>query len=149
MTKKRVLKRVLPQGTKNASGVKRIDKLKAMNDVLYAGGCFATMDMKDLYPALINRVKEKCNERDWARYASSTNDPAIRKDFERIIGELRKAGYLTPPRKDNTVTLLKVVPLDLKPPRKEKAKRAKKAEKPSRNEEEEGGYGPLPGVEIG
>lgn len=145
MTRKKILKQVLNKGTKNPSGVKRPDKLKAVNDVLYHRGEFATLDMKDLYPALINRVKEKCNERDWARYASSTNDPAIRKDFERIVGELRKSGYLSPLRADNTVTLLKVVPLDLKPPKKTKVNAN---ETPGNDKEEEDGYGPLAGVDM-
>jgi hypothetical protein len=105
---------VLKKGTKYASGVSREDKLRALDNVMYVGGRKQTLNLKDLYPALINRVKEKCNARDWAKYESSTNDPAIRKDFERVVGDLRKAGYLSPKNKEGTITLLKVIPPGLK-----------------------------------
>jgi len=105
---------VLKKGIKYSSGVSREDKFRAVDNVMYVGGRKQTLHMKDLYPSLINRVKEKCNARDWAFYESSTNDPAIRKDFERVVGDLRKAGYLSPKNKEGTVTLLKVIPPGLK-----------------------------------
>jgi len=105
-----IKRKLLVKGTKNPSGVSREEKLRAVNSVMYVGGKKQTLNTKDLYPALINRVKERCNERDWSFYESSTNDPAIRKDFERIVGELRKAGYLSPKNAEGTITLLKVIP---------------------------------------
>jgi hypothetical protein len=112
---------ILKKGTKNPSGVSAEEKRQAVNNVLYVEGKKGTMSMKDIYPALLNRVKEKCNARDRSTYESSTNDPAIRKDFERVIGDLRRAGYLSPVNKQNTVSLLKVIPPGVKLPKNGKA----------------------------
>jgi hypothetical protein len=104
---------VLKKGTKNRSGVTLADRIRAFDNVLYVGGRKLTMHTLDLYVALINRVKDKCNKRDWSVYESSTNDFAIRKDFERTLGDLKRAGYLKK-NPDGSITLLKVIPPNLK-----------------------------------
>ncbi len=104
----------LRRGFKYPSGVSEARKLEAFSAVLYAGNKKGTMDIKDLYVALMNRVKDYCNVYDLLRYESSTKDVSIRKKFEYCVRDLREMGYLSPANAENTVTLLKVIPPGLK-----------------------------------
>jgi hypothetical protein len=106
--------KILKKGIRYKSGVSPDEKIQAVSKVMYVAGKLQTLNVKDYYIALVNRVKEKCNERDWAFYESSTHDPAIRKDFERVTGDLRRMGYLSPKNKEGTITLLQVIPPGLK-----------------------------------
>jgi len=101
-------KTVLKRGIKYPSGVSEAQKIDAFLTVLYVNGKKLTMRIKDLYVALLNRVKPFCNMYDLLPYESSTNDPSIRKKLEYCMGNLRRAGILSPANSDGTVTLLKI-----------------------------------------
>src|ERR1700756_1814393 len=100
-------KPALRKGFQYPSGVSEARKIDAFVSVLYVKGKKLTLDVKDLYPALMNRVKDYCNVYDLLRYESSTKDTSIRKKLEYCMGSLRRAGYLSPVNPENTVTLLK------------------------------------------
>ena len=104
----------LKKGFRYPSGVSEERKLEAFSEVLYAGRKRGTMSLKDLYIALMNRVKDYCNVYDLLRYESSTKDVSIRKKLEYCLRDLREMGYLSPANAENTVTLLKVIPPGLK-----------------------------------
>jgi hypothetical protein len=115
----------LPLGTKDGkpalrkgfgypSGVSKERMVEAFVAVLYVKGKKLTMRIKDLYPALMNEVKDYCNKYDLLRYESSTPDTRIRKNLERTMKTLRTLNYLSPINAENTVTLLKIPPPGLK-----------------------------------
>lgn len=105
---------VLKRGIQYPSGVTEAQKIAAFVTVLYVGGKKLTMRIKDLYVALLNRVKPFCNMYDLLPYESSTKDPSIRKKLEYCMGNLRRAGYLSPVNSEGTVTLLKIPPPGVK-----------------------------------
>jgi hypothetical protein len=105
---------VLRKGFRYPSGVSEERKIEAFSAVLYAGGKKGTLDVKDLYVALMNRVKDYCNVYDLLPYESSTKDVSIRKKLEYCMRDLREMGYLSPANDENTVTLLKALPPGLK-----------------------------------
>jgi hypothetical protein len=107
-------KTVLKRGIQYPSGVSEARKIEAFLTVLYVNGKKLTIRIKDLYVALMNRVRPFCNMYDLLPYESSTNDPSIRKKLEYCMGNLRRKGYLSPVNSDGTVTLLKVIPPGLK-----------------------------------
>jgi hypothetical protein len=104
----------LKKGFKYPSGVSEARKIDAFDKILYVSKKKLTIDIKDLYPALMNRVKDYCNVYDLLRYESSTKDLSIRKKLEYCMRTLREMGYLSPANAENTVTLLKVIPPGLK-----------------------------------
>jgi len=107
-------KPALKKGVKYPSGVSEARKVDAFVTVLYVKGKMITLDVTDLYPALMNRVKDYCNVYDLLRYESSTKDLSIRKKLEYCMRDLREKGYLSPANSDNTVKLLKLPPSGLK-----------------------------------
>jgi hypothetical protein len=106
--------KLLKKGVRYPSGVSKEQMIEAFGAVLYVAGKKLTMRVKDLYAALLNRVKPYCNQYDLLPYESSTKDPSIRKKLEFTMGDLRRAGYLSPKNPEGTVTLLKVIPPGLK-----------------------------------
>jgi hypothetical protein len=106
--------KLLKKGVRYPSGVSKEQMIEAFGAVLYVAGRKLTMRVKDLYAALLNRVKPYCNLYDLLPYESSTKDPSIRKKLEFTMGDLRRAGYLSPKNPEGTVTLLKVIPPGLK-----------------------------------
>jgi hypothetical protein len=104
----------LKRGFDYPSGVTEEMKVQAFISVLYVDGRKIKMLIVDLYPALINRVKDYLNKYDLIRYESSTKDPSIRKKFERALKALRGMGYLSPMNPEKIIYFLKVPPPGLK-----------------------------------
>jgi hypothetical protein len=111
----------LPLGTKDGkpalkkhfnypTGVSKDRMVEAFINVLSVNGKLVTIEVTDLYPALMNRVKDYCNKYDLLRCESSTKDLRIRKNLERITKALRTLGYLSPINPHNTICFVKLPP---------------------------------------
>jgi hypothetical protein len=96
------------------NGVSKERMVEAFVNVLFVNKKKLILNIEDLYPALMNRVKDYCNVYDLIRYESSTKDTRIRKNLERTMKALRDMGYLSPINPENTVTLLKIPPPGIK-----------------------------------